>query len=116
MKQTASIQFKEADFMHETWLQTALKALETTNLTADQRMQLELDIAYRVNYEDGLLAQGEARGEARGEAKGLARGEARGIAKKSKEIALMMLKANEPIEKIIVYSGLTKAQVLQLRG
>jgi len=104
MKQTASNNFQEADFMQENWLQSALKTLETANLTADQRMQLEIDIAYRVSYEDRLLAQGEARGEARGNKK------------KSQEVALAMLRANEPVEKIAAYTGLTKAQVLQLKG
>ena len=79
MKQTASTQFKEADFMHETWLQTALKALETANLTADQRMQLEVDIAYQVSYEDGLLSKGRKEGRKEGIAEGEAKGSEKGV-------------------------------------
>ncbi len=62
MNQTANNNFQKADFMQEPWIQSALATLETANLTADQRMQLELDIAYRVTYEESLLAQGKVEG------------------------------------------------------
>ena len=78
MKQTANTNFQEAAFMQERWLQTALTTLKTANLTADQRMQLELDIAYQVSYEDSLLAKGEAKGEARGVARGRKEGRKEG--------------------------------------
>jgi len=64
MKQTANKDFQEAAFMREQWLATALKELETANLTADERMNLELDIAHRVTYEDDLKIEGaESRSE-----------------------------------------------------
>ena len=65
--------------MQERWLQTALKTLETANLTADQRMQLELDIAYQVSYEDGLLTKGRKEGRKEGIAEGEAKGSEKGV-------------------------------------
>ena len=100
MNQTANPNFQQADFMQEPWLQSALETLDTANLTADQRMQLEIDIAYRVTYEEGLKAEGKALG----------------IQERNTELALTMLNANEPIDKIVAYSGLTEAQVLRLKG
>ena len=79
MKQTANTNFQEAEFMRERWLQTALKTLETANLTADQRMQLELDIAYQVSYEDGLLTKGRKEGRKEGIAEGEAKGSEKGV-------------------------------------
>jgi len=81
--------------MREQWLATALKELETANLTADERMNLELDIAHRVTYEDDLKA------EAKEESK--------------QQFALKMLEANEPIEKVSLYTGLSIDEILQLK-
>jgi len=69
MKQTASKQFQEADFMHENWLSTALDKLNTANLSAEERMHLELDIAYRATYEEGFRDEGREEGRAEERAK-----------------------------------------------
>lgn len=57
---------------------------------------------------------GEAQGHAAGLAQGLAEGLAEGEAKKSRETALEMLKAREPLTKIMKYSKLAKEDILLL--
>jgi hypothetical protein len=63
-------------------------------------------------------AEGEAEGIAKGEARGIAKGEARGIAKGKEKKALEMAQAmkadNEPISKIVRYTGLTEQQIAEL--
>ena len=71
MKQTANANFQEQELIRKRWLQTALKTLETANLTADQRMQLELDIAYHVSYEESILAKGRKEALEKGRAEGI---------------------------------------------
>ena len=46
---------------------------------------------------------------------GQTKGKAEGKAERSQEMALKMLEANEPIEKIAMYTGLTPTQVNQLK-
>ncbi len=64
---------------------------------------------------DQFIAEGEAIGKAEGEAIGKAQGEAIGKAQGEARIAKNMLKANEPIEKICLYTGLPKEKVLKLK-
>lgn len=52
-----------------------------------------------------------AEGLAEGRAKGLAEGKAEGIVEGKTEIAKAMKLAGEPIEKIVLYSGLTEEQI-----
>ncbi len=66
MKQTANTNFEVVDFMRDDWLSTALKALETANLTAQQRMHLELDVAHKVAYETSLKEEGKEIGREMG--------------------------------------------------
>ena len=51
-----------------------------------------------------------------GRAEGLAEGLAEGKAEMSRDIAIAMLKDNEPIEKIMKYSGLTEDEVLSIKN
>ena len=57
------------------------------------------------------LEEREKRAEMRGEMRGEIRGEIRGENKVKNEIAQMMLSKNEPIEKIIEYTGLSKRKI-----
>jgi len=71
------------------------------------------------SYDNQLRSEGRAEGEAVGEARGRTEGEARGRtegeAKSKISIALVMLAAGEPVEKIIKYTGLTREEVENLR-
>ena len=59
--------------------------------------------------------KGEAKGYAAGEAKGYAAGEAKGADDERTAVALDMLADNEPLEKIVKYSHLSKEKVLELK-
>ena len=50
-----------------------------------------------------------------GEQKGLQEGRQEGEAAKAREMALTMLSENEPVVKIVRYTGLTEAEIEQLR-
>ena len=71
-------------------------------------------IDYKELYEK-LEERGVNRGKAEGEAKGKAEGKAEGEAKRNIEIARAMLAAGEPVEKIILYTGLTREEIEKLR-
>lgn len=57
-----------------------------------------------------LMAKREARGEARGRAEGEARGETRG----KENIAVTMLRAREPMERIVRYTSVPAERVAEL--
>ena len=59
-------------------------------------------------------AEGKAEGIAEGKAEGIAEGKAEGIAEGKAEVAKNMLADNEPIEKIIRYSGLSREEIESL--
>jgi len=107
--------------MQERWLSSALKQLETANLTADQRMQLELDIAYRVTYEEDLKAEGRQQGEAQGIEIGVARGRSEGKKEGKSEgrnetkLVFKALKAGETPEAVAAKYGLALEEVLDLK-
>jgi predicted transposase/invertase (TIGR01784 family) len=67
---------------------------------------------------DEGIVEGLAKGKAEGMAKGMAKGMEEGLAKGKSEGLLqvaMAMKANgEPIEKIMGFTGLTKAQIAEL--
>ena len=62
------------------------------------------------------LAEGRAEGLAERRAEGLTEGRAEGRDERNREIARIMLANGEPIEKIILYSGLSREQVESLLG
>ena len=57
------------------------------------------------------LAEGKAEGKAEGFVEGEAKGKTEGKAERNIEIAKAMKLAGEPVEKIILYSGLTMEQI-----
>ena len=109
MKQTANANFQEQELIRKRWLQTALKTLETANLTADQRMQLELDIAYHVSYEESLLAKGEARGVAKARKEGVAKGI-------EKSVVAMFKSGKHTAEEIAYLMDMPVAQVQSIKA
>ena len=77
------------------------------NLTQEERTMYNRSLKYKwdnKNVMDYAVAQAELRGETKGEAKGRH--------DEAIEIALEMLADNEPIEKIIKYTKLTKEEIL----
>ena len=61
------------------------------------------------------LEEGRAEGRAEGREEGRAEGRAEGADAKAREMALAMLMDNEPIEKIVKYSGLSEKDTRELR-
>jgi len=61
------------------------------------------------------LEEGRAEGREEGRAEGRAEGRTEGADAKAREMALAMLMDNEPIEKIVKYSGLSEKDTLELR-
>ena len=60
--------------------------------------------------------KGEAKGRAEGRAEGRTEGEAKGRAEGISAIAYNMLMRNKPIDEIMEYTGLTRAEIEALRG
>ena len=60
------------------------------------------------------LAQGRAEGRAEGLEEGLTKGLEKGRNNTKREIALMMLANGEPVDKISLYSGLSKEEIESL--
>ena len=63
---------------------------------------------------DEMILEGIEKGKAEGKAEGIVEGEARGKAEGRFEIARTMLQNNEPLEKIITYTGLSETEVKNL--
>ena len=61
------------------------------------------------------LEEGRVKGLEIGREEGRAEGRAEGADAKAREMALAMLMDNEPIEKIVKYSGLSEKEILELR-
>ena len=78
-------------------------------------IQIKAELDFAVEQAE---AKGLAKGKAEGLAEGLAEGEATGLAKGKAEeklaIAKAMKLAGEPVEKIILYSGLSEEQIKAL--
>ena len=53
---------------------------------------------------------------AEGKAEGLAEGEARGEARGIENIAINMLKANKPLDEIVLFTGLSQDEILKLKN
>ena len=66
--------------------------------------------------EANTLKKAEAKAEAKGREEGIEIGEARGEEKKAIEMAKGMLTDNEPIAKIIKYTGLALEQIEKLKS
>jgi predicted transposase YdaD len=60
--------------------------------------------------------QGRAEGKAEGKAEGRAEGRAEGMVELRVEIALSMLAAQEPIDKISQFTGLSAAEIAHLQA
>ncbi len=71
------------------------------------------DEAIRVAREQGLN-EGVEKGMAEGTKLGEEIGEQRGLAKGKREIARQMKRNQEPLEKIVEYTGLSEAEILEL--
>ena len=69
---------------------------------------------YQMDLESNLAAATRM-GEEKGEAKGRAEGEAKGMAKGKADVAKMMIANAMPIEEIMKYTGLTRAEIEGLR-
>ncbi len=63
---------------------------------------------------DEMILEGIEKGKAEGIAEGEARGKAEGKAEGRVEIARTMLQNNEPLEKIMTYTGLSETEVKNL--
>ncbi|MBN2526351.1 MAG: PD-(D/E)XK nuclease family transposase [Deltaproteobacteria bacterium] len=90
----------------------------------EARMKYLCDVA--TFKEDGRLkgfeegrSEGRAEGRAQGQAEGRAQGQAEGLIEgetaRTMEFARMMLRNNEPIDKIIRYTGLSKEEIESLK-
>ena len=76
--------------------------------------QLRDSSTYRVLHEDEVELL-KLQMQAAGKEEGLKEGEQKGEAKKAKAIAKAMLAAGEPVEKVMAYTGLSKAVVGRMR-
>ncbi|MCL1876222.1 MAG: hypothetical protein FWF87_08210 [Synergistaceae bacterium] len=105
---TASSEFRELERLRAKARHDEAQALYHAEIKGEAKGRAEGEAKGR--------AEGEAKGRAEGEAKGRAEGEAKGRAEGILSIAGNMLKRNKPIDEIIEDTGLTRAEVENLRG
>jgi predicted transposase/invertase (TIGR01784 family) len=96
-------------------LKKALTVLEVMNFSPIEREAYEEHLKW-FRIEANTLKKAEAKAEAKGREEGIEIGEARGEEKKAIEMAKGMLTDNEPIAKIIKYTGLALEQIEKLKS
>lgn len=110
----------------KTGLKKALNVLEVMNFTEDERQDYEEHLKwlqiqtntiknYEQRGEERGMVKGRAEGRAEGRTQGRTEGEAIGIEKRNLEIAIEMLKDNESLDKIVRFTGLSQADIANLK-
>ena len=99
--------FKEVTLDEKAWIEKRSREL------AEHNRASELAYAREEALEQGL-EQGRSEGLAQGRNEGLEQGRTEGIAEGKLEMAKAMKADNEPIDKIIKYTGLSKEEIEQL--
>lgn len=108
-------------------IQDAIERIKVENASDELLAAQEANMTTKEDYESwaiGLVInaseKAKADGRAEGRAEGLAEGRAEGLAEGREqgyiEMALVMLANNEPIEKIVKYTHLSREKVLDLRN
>ena len=89
------------------------QAIELAEESAYTAGELSLYESYwdQVSREKTLIMDKYAEGKAEGRAEGMAEGEQKGIEK----IAMNMLKANKPLDEIMLFTGLSKEHIEKLK-
>lgn len=94
-------------------LAEARKKLVYARMSKEEQLRYDRRLESLVNEKEAMF-ESEIRGEERGLKKGEKLGIEKGEKQRAVETARMMKADNEPIEKIIRYSGLTKDEILAL--
>ena len=92
-----------------------LLAAQEANMTTKEDYE-SWAIGLVINASEKAKAEGFAKGHDEGLVEGRAEGREEGAADERSAVALDMLADNEPIEKIVKYSHLSKEKVLELRN
>ena len=87
-----------------------LAMAEIAKMSADEQWAYQMSLKHKRDYNNVMRTARES-----GLEEGIKQGIEQGVHQRNREMAQTMLSANEPIEKIIAYSGLTEAQILQLK-
>ena len=103
---------------------------EIAKMSADEQWAYQMSLKHKRDYNNVMRTarelgleqgreqgreEGVKRGREEGVKQGIEQGLEQGVHQRSREVAQAMLKADESIDKIIAYSGLTKAQILELK-
>ena len=94
-------------------LAEARKKLVYARMSKEEQLRYDRRLESLVNEKEAMF-ESEIRGEERGLKKGEIIGIEKGEKQRAVETARMMKADNEPLEKIIRYSGLTKDEILAL--
>ncbi len=107
MKQSDTIQDKKQlpGFAQEDWIAQALKKVDKSKMTPEQRMWFEISMAKK-----GSIIEMEREERERQLEEGIVEGKKQ----KAIETALIMIKENMPTEKIALYTGLSIEEIEQL--
>jgi predicted transposase/invertase (TIGR01784 family) len=95
-------------------IEKAFLSLNTLSLDKDEREIYEARLKW-LRDEDAALQKAHEKGIEQGIEQGIERGIEQGIERGIEQIAINMLKANKPIDEIILFTGLSDQAIAQLK-
>ncbi len=115
MKQSDTIKDSKQlpEFAQEDWIAQALKKVDKSKMTSEQRMWFEMSMAKKGSILE-MQREERERQRAEGRAEGKAEGKVEGEKRKATEAARAMKKDEMPTDKIALYTGLSVEEIEQL--